>query len=148
MPASTPCSNRRLTTSPPPSLSFAASSPTVMGPATSISAGTTGGGATGSGGGGGGMRSLILGIRSRGGVTAGAGAALGVAAQLELEAASVAAALPGAAVPASPAAFGEPSSRVQPPPDAWQALRPSTSPLAPTRGGDARPAGRPDAGQL
>src|SRR5207249_370673 len=39
--------------------------------------GTTGGGATGSGGGGGGMRSLILGIRSRGGVTAGAGAALG-----------------------------------------------------------------------
>src|SRR2546427_664024 len=77
IPASTRCSRRRFTTSPPLSPSFAASSPTVRGPAMSISAGTTGGGATGSGGGGGGSRSLILGGRSLGGITIGDGAGAG-----------------------------------------------------------------------
>src|SRR3989442_15499751 len=79
MPASTRCSNRRFTTSPGPRPSLTASSPTVNGPGSSISAVTTGGAATGAGGGGGGRRSLTLGGRSFGGAPTGAGAGDGAA---------------------------------------------------------------------
>src|SRR2546425_3602025 len=77
MPASPRCSNRRFTTSPGPRPSLTASSPTVNGPGSSISAVTTGGAATGAGGGGGGRRSLTLGGRSFGGAPTGAGAGAG-----------------------------------------------------------------------